>query len=82
MNKIIDQDGKPLVYRAVYMEFGSQREFECTTPREAVAALVGGLENGTHYPVAVLDPDGNVMYDEDRITEWHVTGIPDEVKGR
>lgn len=61
MAKVIDQDGKELVWIAIYMHYGSEGQEECSDLRDALSFLSGGVENGQLSPVRILRPSGETI---------------------
>jgi hypothetical protein len=72
MAEVIDQDGNPLIWRAVYWQFHVLDEEECGSLEEAINFLHFGEEDNRLSGEAIIGPDGrkvNASWDERVRTE-------------
>ncbi|OPG13653.1 hypothetical protein [Microbispora sp. GKU 823] len=67
--KVIDQDGKSVIWAAVYMRYGVQGQEEYASLDEAVACQVFGRDYNAHAPMHILGPDGAVVLDGEELEE-------------
>lgn len=69
---VIDQDGNPQTWTAVYWHYGVKYEEEFDTPEQALAFLVKGEGKDRLSPEAVIGPDGKVLYDKAQLSDYCV----------
>jgi hypothetical protein len=72
--QVIDEQGNPQTWVAVYRHYRVRYEEECESLDEALAFLWVGVDDGRLSPVEVRGPDGRVVVPEaeihDATEEW------------
>lgn len=67
MSQVIDENGNPQTWTAVYWRFHSREREECDSLDEALSFLANGEDNGNLSATEVLGPDGTAVVPESEI---------------